>query len=91
MLSCSEEALLERRNRRIFVSAAFSPPCLAIFSKPFPTVLLVELGVICSPKGWKRMALYFKHMVKTLNIMLGICSWEPDSKKDMNLKNYPNN
>lgn len=83
MLSCNEEALLERRNRRIFVSAAFSPLCLVIFSKAFPTVLL---GVICSPKGWERTALYFKHMVKMLNIMLGICSWEPDSKKDMNLK-----
>lgn len=68
------------------MSVAFFPLCLVVFSKSFPTVLLVELGVICSPKGWERMALYFKHMVKKLNIMLGICSWEPDSKKDMNLK-----
>lgn len=91
MLSCNEEALLERRSRRIFVSAAFSLLCLVILSKSFPTVLLVELGVICSPKGWERTALYFKHMVKMLDIMLGICSWEPASKKDMNSKKNPNN
>lgn len=42
-------------------------------------------------KGVGKDDFYLKHTVKMLNIMLGICSWKLETKRDMKFKKMQSN